>query len=103
MSDEQSKAPADGESSSENTAKARASKADVPAAPGRFPDIAALSYEAARDELVDVVSALERGQADLEQSVNLWERGEALAAHCTGLLDRATARLDAAAHHADQE
>lgn len=60
------------------------------------PDVAALSYEEARDELVRVVSELEQGSATLEQSLALWERGEALAARCEEWLLGAKARLDAA-------
>lgn len=75
----------------------------TPSVPERFPDIATLRYEAARDELAEVVSSLERGQADLEQSVNLWERGESLALHCTTLLDRATARLDAVSRDTEEQ
>jgi len=60
------------------------------------PDVSGLSYEEARDKLVETVSRLESGQADLEASVALWELGEALAAHCTAALDRAQARLDRA-------
>ncbi len=52
------------------------------------------SYEAARDELVDVVRRLEAGGATLEESLALWERGEALAATCQAFLDGAQARLD---------
>jgi len=54
------------------------------------------SYEAARDELADVVRQLEQGGATLEQSLALWERGEALAKVCQSWLDGARARLDAA-------
>ncbi|MDO5535847.1 MAG: exodeoxyribonuclease VII small subunit [Propionibacteriaceae bacterium] len=73
----------------------------TPPAPGRTPpdDIAQMSYEQARDALIDTVAKLESGQADLETSVGLWERGEALAAHCTAALDRAEARLDRRAAH----
>jgi exodeoxyribonuclease VII small subunit len=53
------------------------------------------SYEAARDELVEVVRRLEAGGATLEESLALWERGEALAAICQSWLDGARARLDA--------
>jgi exodeoxyribonuclease VII small subunit len=60
------------------------------------PDIQALSYEEARDELVRVVSELEQGSSTLEQSLALWERGEALAARCEEWLIGAKARLDAA-------
>jgi exodeoxyribonuclease VII small subunit len=54
------------------------------------------SYEQARDELTDVVRRLEAGGATLEESLALWERGEALATICQELLDGARARLDAA-------
>ncbi|MFF2494730.1 exodeoxyribonuclease VII small subunit [Agromyces sp. NPDC058064] len=59
-------------------------------------DVAELSYEQARDELVRVVGELEQGSATLEQSLALWERGEALAARCEEWLIGAKARLDAA-------
>ena len=58
-------------------------------------DVAALSYEQARDELVDIVARLENGQAGLEESMGLWARGEALAAHCATWLDAAEARITA--------
>ncbi len=58
-------------------------------------DVASLSYESARDELVDVVRRLEAGGEPLEASLALWERGEALAARCQQWLDGARARLDA--------
>lgn len=54
-----------------------------------------LSYEAARGELEDVVRRLESGGLTLEDSLALWERGEALAATCQQWLDGARARLDA--------
>ena len=56
-------------------------------------DVAQLSYEAARDELVDIVARLENGQVGLEDSMGLWQRGEALAAHCARWLDDAEAKL----------
>ncbi|MBO0979261.1 exodeoxyribonuclease VII small subunit [Microbacterium sp. SD291] len=55
-----------------------------------------LSFEAARDELVRVVSELEQGAPTLEQSLALWERGEALAARCEEWLLGAKRRLEAA-------
>ncbi len=55
-----------------------------------------LSYEQARDELVDVVRLLENGGTTLEESLRLWERGEELAKICQGWLDGARARLEAA-------
>jgi exodeoxyribonuclease VII small subunit len=52
-----------------------------------------LGYEQARDELVDVVRRLETGGASLEESLRLWERGEALATRCEEWLAGARARL----------
>jgi exodeoxyribonuclease VII small subunit len=63
---------------------------------GSAPDVAGLSYEQARDELVQVVTRLEQGSSTLEESLALWERGEALAARCEEWLIGAKARLDAA-------
>ena len=54
-----------------------------------------ISYEAARDELAALVSKLESGQASLEDSLALWERGEVLAKICQEWLDGAKAKLDA--------
>lgn len=54
------------------------------------------SYEAARKELIDVVSSLEAGGTTLEESLALWERGEHLAKVCQDWLDGARKRLDAA-------
>lgn len=55
-----------------------------------------LSYEQARDELIQVVGDLEQGSSSLEESLALWERGEALAKRCEEWLIGARARLDAA-------
>ena len=55
-----------------------------------------ISYEQARDELANVVRRLEAGGLTLEQSLDLWERGEKLAAICAEWLDGARARLTAA-------
>lgn len=55
-----------------------------------------LSYEQARDKLAAVVKRLEAGGLTLEQSLELWERGERLAAVCEQWLDGARARLAAA-------
>jgi len=59
-------------------------------------DVKSLSYEQARDELVRVVNELEQGSATLEESLALWERGEALARRCEEWLLGAKERLDAA-------
>ena len=58
-------------------------------------DRESLSYEQARDELTNVVRRLETGGLTLEQSLDLWERGEKLAAICAEWLDGARARLTA--------
>lgn len=57
-------------------------------------DIATLGYEAARDELIDVVKALEQGGLDLDASLALWERGEALARRCEEHLAGARKRVE---------
>ena len=55
-----------------------------------------LSYEQAREQLASVVKRLEAGGLTLEQSLDLWERGERLAAICADWLEGARARLTAA-------
>jgi exodeoxyribonuclease VII small subunit len=55
-----------------------------------------LGYEQARDELLQVVQKLETGGTSLQESIELWERGEELAAICQRWLDGARARFDAA-------
>jgi len=70
--------------------------ADSTTAHGAADDLSALSYEQARDELVQVVARLEAGGEPLEASLALWERGEALAARCQEWLDGARKKLDAA-------
>lgn len=55
-----------------------------------------LSYEQARDELVDIVRKLEAGSVPLSESMALWERGEELAKTCQTWLDGAKAKIEAA-------
>jgi exodeoxyribonuclease VII small subunit len=52
-------------------------------------------YEEARDQLAELVKRLESGGLTLEQSLELWERGEQLAAICEEWLEGARARLAA--------
>lgn len=59
-------------------------------------DVAKMTYEQARDELVKVLGELEQGSVTLEQSMQLWERGEALAKRCEEWLSGARKRLDEA-------
>lgn len=61
-----------------------------------LPAVDTLTYEQARDELVVIVQSLEAGTASLDESITLWERGEALAARCEEWLMGARARLEAA-------
>jgi exodeoxyribonuclease VII small subunit len=58
-------------------------------------EYADLGYEEARDQLVEVVRRLEAGGITLEESLALWERGEALAARCEQWLAGARARVEA--------
>ncbi len=57
--------------------------------PNNTQDVQSLSYEDARDELIAIVAKLEAGSTTLDESLVLWERGEALAARCQELLDGA--------------
>ena len=53
-----------------------------------------LSFEAALKELEDIVGRLEQGEVDLEDSISLYERGQALKAHCETKLKAAEGRLE---------
>ncbi len=64
--------------------------------------VAELGYEQARDELVEVVRTLEQGGLDLDASLALWERGEALAGRCTEHLAGARTRVEAALARSEQ-
>lgn len=59
-------------------------------------EVADLSYETARDQLTETVNRLEQGGATLEESLELWERGTALADRCEQWLTGARQRLEAA-------
>jgi exodeoxyribonuclease VII small subunit len=64
-------------------------------AQGTAGEFADLGYEEGRDQLVEVVRRLEAGGITLEESLALWERGEALAARCEQWLAGARARVEA--------
>ena len=66
-------------------------------------DVSGLGYEQARDELAEVVRALEVGGLGLDESVALWERGEALARRCEEQLAGARDRVKAVLEHADDD
>jgi exodeoxyribonuclease VII small subunit len=64
-------------------------------------DVAALTFEAALAELERIVGRLEQGQVPLEESIEIYKRGEALKARCEELLKRAEARVETIAVGAD--
>lgn len=66
------------------------------AGPDAFPDVSTLSYEQARNELIETVKILELGQMGLDESLRYWERGEALARRCEEHLDGASRRVEGA-------
>jgi exodeoxyribonuclease VII small subunit len=55
--------------------------------------IDSLSYEQAFSELEKVVNSLEEGQATLDESVELFQRGQVLAKHCSDLLEKARLKV----------
>lgn len=61
-----------------------------------------LTYEQAREALIEVVRQLESGNVPLSTSMELWERGERLAATCAEFLDGAKARIESATQPAPQ-
>jgi exodeoxyribonuclease VII small subunit len=64
------------------------------AKPAKFPDIRELTFERALKELEIIVSRLERGDVELEESIAIHERGEALRDHCDRLLKQAEAKVE---------
>jgi exodeoxyribonuclease VII small subunit len=60
-----------------------------------------LSFEAALKELEEIVSRLEQGEVDLEDSIVLYERGQALKVHCEKKLKAAESRLEKIVHGAN--
>ena len=59
-----------------------------------FPDVATLNFEDALKGLEEVVRKLESGEVPLDDSISLYERGEALRLHCQKRLDAAQARIE---------
>ena len=62
--------------------------------PESVPDLANIPFEKALAELEEIVRRLERGDVPLEDSIAIYERGEALKKHCETLLKRAEARIE---------
>jgi exodeoxyribonuclease VII small subunit len=65
--------------------------------------VSELGYEQCRDELIEVVRLLEQGGLDLDASLTLWERGEALARRCEEHLAGARERIEAALSASESE
>ncbi|MBV6650814.1 exodeoxyribonuclease VII small subunit [Hoeflea sp. EC-HK425] len=57
-------------------------------------DISAMSFEDAVAQLENIVEQLERGDVALDKSIEIYERGEALKAHCEKLLSAAEKRIE---------
>ncbi len=57
-------------------------------------DVKTMSFEAALSQLEEIVGKLESGRAPLAESIAIYERGEALKAHCETLLRAAEARIE---------
>lgn len=57
-------------------------------------DVKTMSFESALAELEKIVGMLEGGKAPLAESIAIYERGEALKAHCERLLKEAEARIE---------
>jgi exodeoxyribonuclease VII small subunit len=57
-------------------------------------DLSQLSFEAAMAELEQIVARLEAGELSLDESLALFERGQSLAAHCSGQLEEAAMRVE---------
>jgi exodeoxyribonuclease VII small subunit len=66
----------------------------VKASPKSFADITAMTFERALKELEAIVGRLERGDVELEESIAIYERGEALRDHCDRLLKAAEAKVE---------
>jgi exodeoxyribonuclease VII small subunit len=60
----------------------------------KFPEIAALPFEKALEQLEEIVAKLESGKVDLEQSIAIYEKGQALKDHCEKQLKDAEARIE---------
>lgn len=67
----------------------------------RHADIREMSFERALKELEAIVGRLERGDVELEESISIYERGEALKDHCDRLLKQAEAKVEKLTFNAD--
>lgn len=60
----------------------------------KYADVKDLKFEQALKELEQIVGRLERGDVELEESITIYERGEALKDHCDRLLKQAEAKVE---------
>jgi exodeoxyribonuclease VII small subunit len=67
----------------------------------KYADIKDMSFERALKELEGIVGRLERGDVELEESITIYERGEALRDHCDRLLKQAEAKVEKLTFSAD--
>ncbi len=67
----------------------------------KYPDLKEMSFERALKELEAIVGRLERGDVELEESIAIYERGEALRDHCDRLLKQAEAKVEKLTFGAD--
>ena len=61
-----------------------------------------MTYEEAEKELAEIVERLERGDAGLDEALNLWERGEELYRICSAKLDAAHGRIEELARRVEE-
>ncbi len=66
----------------------------TPRGPTKHTDIKDIAFERALKELEQIVGRLERGDVELEESITIYERGEALKDHCDRLLKQAEAKVE---------
>ncbi len=67
----------------------------APKAPAKaYPEIKEMTFERALKELEGIVGRLERGDVELEESISIYERGEALREHCERLLKQAESKVE---------
>lgn len=62
--------------------------------PAKHTDVKDMTFERALKELEGIVSRLERGDVELEESIAIYERGEVLRDHCDRLLKQAEAKVE---------
>ena len=68
--------------------------AKTPTSTKDWADIKEMTFERALKELESIVGRLERGDVELEESISIYERGEALRDHCERLLKQAEAKVE---------